>query len=459
MAGIGFVLRKLYRQDNLSGLARAFLHSAFASTGPWLFTVLALGVISIMSEKSVGSDTLSYFRTILIYNFSFSLMLSGPILMIITRYLSDSIYRRDVSNAPGMLFGALALLWGFELVLAGIFYGFVAHLGLGMTISAVINFLLLSGIWLVAVFVSALRNYRLITNAFLAGMVCAAGFCTQLGNLFGAAGMVNGFSLGLAVIMGVLLGSVQADYPYPVKQPFAFLAYFKKFPELALSGFVYNAAIWVDKWIMWFAPEAIHNHGLVVYPNYDSTMFMAYLTTVPAMALFLFHAETRFFEQYMRFYRHIEQHVSLAKIEKNHQTIARSIFGSASNFFLLQGGIAIIGILVAPQIIYFCHGNYLQIGMLRFGILGAFFQVLTLFLLVLFSYFDSRRSNLFIQSIFLGLNTVLTCASIFAGFRFYGFGYFLASFITFIIAAAVMKQYVRNLPYHSFITTNASVMR
>src|ERR1700733_9922596 len=111
MAGIGFVLRKLYRRDDLSGLAGAALHSAFAAAGPWLFTVLALGTIAAIGKQLVGLDVLFDFRVILIYNFSFSLAVSGPVFMIVTRYLSDSIYKRDVSNAPGALFGALLLLW------------------------------------------------------------------------------------------------------------------------------------------------------------------------------------------------------------------------------------------------------------------------------------------------------------------------------------------------------------
>src|ERR1700689_5312468 len=106
MAGIGFVLRKLYKKDDLSGLAAACLHSAFASAGPWLFTVLALGTIAMFSKSLVGLDVLFRFRVILIYNFSFSLVISGPIFMIVTRYLSDKIYCRDVTNAPGFLFGS-----------------------------------------------------------------------------------------------------------------------------------------------------------------------------------------------------------------------------------------------------------------------------------------------------------------------------------------------------------------
>jgi len=210
--------------------------------------------------------------------------------------------------------------------------------------------------------------------------------------------------------------------------------------------------------MMWFAPEAtMMKTRLLIYPFYDSTMFIAYLTTVPAMALFLFNTETHFFEHYSRFYRDIEQKASFARIQRNHTAVMRSIFGSAGHFFILQGSIAFLGTLMAPEIIAFIKGNYLQIGMLRYGLLGAFFQILTLFLLVLLTYFDNRKAVLSIQIFFLVTNALFTWGSIQAGFAYYGFGYFISAFLTFILAAIVLTRYVARLPYHTFITSNMSV--
>jgi polysaccharide biosynthesis protein PelG len=458
MAGIGFVLRKLYRQDNLSGLLGACLHSAFASTGPWLFTVLALGSIGAISKNLVDTEVLFNFRVILIYNFSFSLVLSGPVFMVTTRYLADCIYRRDVSNAPGMLVGALVLLWVSGAIAAAAFYFLYAQLPPLLALSAIINFLLLSTVWQVSIFISALKNYQLITRTFLFGMGIAVIACTAMAQPYGIVGMLNGFSIGIAFIIALLMGNVLAEYPYPITRPFAFVRYFSKYWEIALSGLVFAMAGWVDKWIMWFAPEAAWMaNGLITYPHYDSAMFIAYLTTVPSMAMFLFSTETHFFENYVRYFRDIEYKASFAKIQKNHQLLIRSIFGSAGNFFLLQGSIACLAILMAPEIISYLKGTYMQIGILRYGLLGAFFHVLTLFLLVLLSYFDCRKASLFIQLVFLFTNALFTWGSLQAGFQYYGYGYFISSFITFLLAAVIMTRYVARLPYHTFVTSNASI--
>ena len=194
----------------------------------------------------------------------------------------------------------------------------------------------------------------------------------------------------------------------------------------------------------------------MIYPFYDSAMFLAYLTTIPAMAMFLFNSETQFYEHYVRFYRDIESKASFARIEKNHQAIKQAIFGSAGHFFLLQGSIAILCLVMAPQIISLMHANFLQIGIFRYGLIGALFQVLTMFMLVLLSHFDSQKSALGIQAVFLVTNTVFTWFSMESGFSYYGYGYFLSSLVTFVIAVIIVVQYINRLPYHTFITTNTS---
>jgi len=92
MAGVGFILRKLSKQDNLIGSFQAYLFSALIATGPWLFTIFSLSMITLFAEKFVSIDVLNEFRRIIVYNFAFSLVITSPVFMIVTRYLADSIY-------------------------------------------------------------------------------------------------------------------------------------------------------------------------------------------------------------------------------------------------------------------------------------------------------------------------------------------------------------------------------
>ena len=154
MAGIGFILRKLQRQDNLIGSWAAYLYSAMISTGPWIFTIFALGSISVFAGMFSTKGVLFEFRRIVIYNFAFSLVGTAPIFMVVTRYLSDRIYEKDVEGTPRLLYGGLCVVFGTQLPLGIAFYFFYAKMDDFVALAAVTNFLVISCIWLLMVFIT-----------------------------------------------------------------------------------------------------------------------------------------------------------------------------------------------------------------------------------------------------------------------------------------------------------------
>jgi len=458
MAGIGFVLRKLSKQDNLTGLFQAYVYSALISTGPWMFTIISLGAISYLAGKFTDVETLAEFRRVVIYNFSFSLVFSAPIFMVITRYLADSIYEKNVERTPGILLGGTAFIFATQLPFATLFYFGYANISNGLALSAVINFMLISEIWLLSVFVTALKDYKTVLIAFASGMGFAVASSAFLVDWFNLIGILTSFSLGLTIIASLLIGRIFAEYPYRFKDPFAFVKYFKKYWEVALTGVIYNAASWVDKWIMWFSDEADHSPThLYLYPNYDSAMFLAYLTIVPSMAMFIMSIETNFYEHYLKFYRDIQNGSNFQQIQTNHQRIIKALIASARNFLVIQGSVTVIAILMSAQFFNSFDVNYMQISIYRFGVLGSFFQVLILFINVILSYFDCRQAYLKLQLLFFFSNMIFTLICLHYGFRYYGVGYFLASVTTFIASAIYMFRYILRLPFHTFVTTNASV--
>jgi polysaccharide biosynthesis protein PelG len=460
MAGIGFTLRKLTQKDDLKGVVHAFGSAMMAAAGPWLFTVIALAGITNIYSNFFAMEGLMNFRVIVIYNFAFSLVLSAPVYMVVTRYLADNIHRKNVTNVPSVVVGSMIILYAVMFPVAfGFYFGF-ANLPLSLQLSAVLNLFLISSVWLLGVFLSALKDFNAITWAYGIGMIIAVIVAQILKDVYGDAGMLNGFSIGLAFIVFSLAAKIFSEYAYKYNEPFDVTSYFKKYWQLAVSGLFYNAAIWVDKWIMWFAPESfeIGNTNMRMYPDYDSAMFLAYLTIVPAMAVFVFSVETNFFERYQRFYDNILQHKPLRKILDNQKALIDSVLNSSRNFIIVQATIAFLCIALAPQIFDALNINFTQIGIFRMGVLGAFFHVLLLFEMIILSYFDDRRSVMWLCIFFFAANAILTVLTLTMGFSFYGYGYFLSSMATFILASIVLFTYIKKLPYHAFITSNNSVL-
>ncbi len=459
MAGIGFTLKRLASRDNLLGIFRAYTHATMASSGPWLFAVIALGGITLLFTSALGIETLINFRIVVVYNFGFSLMLAAPVYMVITRYLADCIHRKDVTHTPTVLILSLLLLSALMLPFAVFYYGFYVKLSLAMRLSAMINLFLITPIWLLGVYMTALKDYKSVTRSFGIGMAIAIVLGQLLKDDYGSVGILTGFNIGLTYIAFALIGKILAEYPYKLVKGTKMRLYFHKYWELALGGLFYNAAIWIDKWLMWmYAPEAVTlPSGMTYFPDYDSGMFLSYLTIVPAMAIFIFSIETNFFQRYQRFYYDILEHKPLHTIRENHKKLISTVLNSSRNFLVIQGTITLVSILAAASLFELLRVNYLQIGIFRLGTLGAFFHVLMLFELIILSYFDCRRVTMWIQGIYLLANALLTMVTIDLGFTYYGYGYFLSSLLAFAITSVVLFDHIQKLPYHAFITSNNSL--
>jgi uncharacterized membrane protein len=458
MAGIGFELRRLLRRDDLIGILQGYGHSALAATGPWLITILTLAGITFLGRNQLRHDELQEFRLIVIYNFAFSLVMTGPIVMVATRYLADAIYAKKVDEAPSMMMGYMLIILVIGALTAVPFYLFYARLNRVVALLAIVNFFIVSAIWLISAFLSALKNYADIAKSFAIGALAALGSAALLAGFGSTASMILGFSLGLALALFSLIARVFVEYPYPVISPFRYGKYLKDYWQLALGGLIYNLAIWVDKWVMWFAPQREQlPSGLVMYPDYDSAMFLSYLTIVPSIAAFVMTIETDFFESYLKFYRGVQNHASYSEILRTQEGIIAAILRGARTLTVLQGSICLTIILISPRLFSLLHIDFSQIGMFRIGVLGAFFHTLLLASTIVLSYFDLRTTTLKIHVFFLLTNAFFSYVTMQMGFSYYGFGYFISTLTTFGLAFMALAHHLGRLPYETFVVNNASI--
>jgi uncharacterized membrane protein len=269
--------------------------------------------------------------------------------------------------------------------------------------------------------------------------------------------MLTGYNIGLTIIVFLLAARVFAEYPYQLTGHFSTRPFWRKYGELALAGIFFHAAFWVDKWIMWFAPEASTPAShMPVFAAYDAAMLIASLTMLPALALFVLSIESNFFSHYRRFYTQIMKHAPLRRIRRLHAAVANTIFESTRNLVILQGVVAFLVLMLAPQIVDTLNLTTLSISILRLGVLGCFFQALTLLMILMLSYFDCRRAILAIGAVYLVANTLFTLLFLQLGMDYYGYGFFLASAISFFIAATILFSHVYQLPYHAFVNGRRS---
>lgn len=458
MAGIGFTLRKLTSRGDLLSQGQACLHAAISTSGGWLLTIVALAIVGRLGASSARVDEVITFRLIVVNNFAFSLVLTGPLTMVLTRYLADQIFARTVAGVPGMVIGGLIIALGVSLPLAVPYYVWYLDLPPGTTVAAVLGFGLVTIIWVVGVFLSTLKEYGAVTRAFGVGLVIAVFGVWVVGPDAGAGAMLAAFNVGLGYIGFTLIGRLFAEFPFAVHRPFAFLPYFRTKWPLAASGAAYYLGIWVDKWVMWVGPDRVTlPSGLVSYPDYDSALFLACLSVVPAMAVFVVHLETRFFEVYHRFYGEIGAHASLDRIRDNHEALVDVLRTGARQLIAPQIVLAIGLMLLAPVLFSALDIPYGQLGIFRIATLGAVFQLFFLLLTIVLSYLDLTRVALRLHVLFFAVNGLATAVTLHLGFQYYGYGYFLAAVVAFAAASVATLRSLDDLTYHAFVTGNTSL--
>ncbi|MEA3393662.1 MAG: exopolysaccharide Pel transporter PelG, partial [Pseudomonadota bacterium] len=109
MAGIGFELRKLLNKRSYAGVLQAYAYAGLISSGPMVLSIVGMVLISVLSFGVVIPHILiSQFQITVTYIYFSSLILTGPVQLSFTRFISDRLYVKDeaavLPNFNGLLF-------------------------------------------------------------------------------------------------------------------------------------------------------------------------------------------------------------------------------------------------------------------------------------------------------------------------------------------------------------------
>lgn len=451
MAGIGFRLQKLLSEDSYSASLRAYAYSALIAAGPFLLTVLVICLVQWAAFDRLSADERSYLQALITCAYAFSLLAVGPFHLVVTRWAADEYYRgrtRDFTGAFVSCFAASALV---SLPAALLWLR-----GLSAPPQAKAATLLLGlcalGTWIALVFLSAAKDYKSIARAFLAGAALSAGAAALLGGRTGMGGYLAGFACGQALTLLILAAAVVREFGRGRALEIEWLRYFARHPRLAAIGFLYNAGIWADKVVFWLSAEGRElDRGLRYAPVYDSPMFFAYLSVLPALAYFLFRMETDFFLRYQAYYGAIQAQEPLSTLEERRRSITEGLAESITDLLVLQGAVSGAVLLQVPRIVEFLRMDPLQMGVLRIGLFAAFLQAAFLIVLNLLMYFDLQKDALRSAALFFLANAGLTWASLRGDMAAYGYGYALACLLALGTAFYLLNERLGMLHYWTFM--------
>ena len=264
-----------------------------------------------------------------------------------------------------------------------------------MAASGLASAQVVSALWVALAVCGAVRDYLHISFAFATGLALGTGLAI-LATLcrLGPGAMVAGVACGFLVIFLWLSVRFLATFPEPCTDlrvaGAAMAARLRASPALAVGALASTLGTWADKWIVWTGSfgERV-SAGLVHAPLYDSPMFVASLTIIPALALFVTSLETSFFEGYHAYFRSIEQHATLRQIHGHVAAIEAETRRILAGIMTIQFALCVVVILTAPALVQTFQLQFRQIDVLRMGSVGALFHFLFIVCSTIIAFFDA----------------------------------------------------------------------
>ncbi len=453
MAGIGFGLRARLDDDSFTSTFSAYGYAGIIGAGPWVLSILGVMLVGVLAVLGgVGHAEIERFTTSVTWLMASSLILTGPLQLVFTRWVADRTWEgRDAVVNPNLL-GALTLVSAASLGIGTLLALALFDEPLAYELLMVANLAALSNVWIVVIFAAGLRRFGLVLGAFALGYASMIGACWWL-LPHGLPGLLTGLLLGHAVLLFALLAAVVPMHPLRAAPAAAFLRRDAVFPSLVAVGLGYNLGIWVDKLLFWFHPATSH---AVVGPLrgsliYDLPIFLAYLAVIPGMAVFVLRIETDFAEAHGRFYEAVRGGSTLAEIESRGDRMVRAVRDGLFQICRVQGATVLAMVLLGPRIVAWLGISPGHVQLYYIDLVGVAAQVLVLAVLNVLFYLDRRDDALALVALMLGSNALLTWATLELGPSWYGYGFGVAMALTAFAGLALLSRRLDRIELATFM--------
>ncbi len=434
MAGIGFELYRILHRGTLSSILKAFFLGIVIVAGPWILSVISIYLIQKFAFTAI-SENPALFTVTIVYVYAFSLFLFGGIHYIFSRYIADMLYIEDHESIPPALISIVLVTITISTLISSIFiylndFSFVRNETLYVG-SLVFLFAIINILWIMLIYVALLKEYNKIFFTYLTGTLVSIGGVFFLGENYGVAGALFGYSTGQFLIILVLfLISLRS---YPVKKFSVntdMFKYFFEFKYLFFMGLFFNMAIWADKILYWFI-NGVNIHGTLFYYfiQYDIPVFLAYITMIPGLVYFLVVSETIFHRKYLDFVKNLlSDTIREMNMRKDAMLSALKKGGSGLVLFQLVWTAALI--LNIDSVLEFMGYAHINKTIMIILLVAVFFHMCALVLQIYLLYLELRKEALLAAFIYLLGNSIFTLTSILYLHLVPGTSYLAASLIS-----------------------------
>ncbi len=454
MAGIGFEIKKILRRDSYLAMFSAYAYAGIIGSGPWVLSILGVLIIGLFSLGVVLPHVLiTQFQVTITHLIAMSLILTGFLQLGFTRYIADRLFEKNTDAILPNFIGAIFIttlisgLIGMALAL----FAFPEQDAV-YRLLLIANFVVLCNIWIATIFLSGMKNYKAILVLYTIGYGFAVVAAIILRS-FGLNGLLSGMLLGHFTLMSGMMLLIIRSYPSNHFIEFDFLRKKRMFASLIWTGFFFNLGVWIDKYIFWYTPSTgksvigVFNASLI----YDLPIFLAYLSIIPGMAVFLVRMETDFVGFYQKFYDAVRDGGTLDYIEEMRDEMVETARQGIFEIIKIQAMAVLIVFVAAPALLKIIGISQYYLSLLYVDVVAAGLQVVFLGIMNVLFYLDKRVIALILTALFAALNLVFSLLSIQLGANWYGYGFAVSLLITVVVGLYWLDRKLAILEYETFM--------
>lgn len=410
MAGIGFELKKIYGKNTLASGLWGTLYATMLTIGPTILSAMLMLVLNTLLSRS-GFTVLEgrFFISSVTYAFLISLLVTSFFSTPVSRYIADCIYLGKDSDIFPSAFGVLAFttaISGIIMLLLCVGVYFYGQGQVPMSLLAAYYFLgvLVTDAYTLMNYASALKHYRTLTFGFILGLLLSVGMyflCSVWLEVSGITSAYIALSSCFSVVIFSLLLQCVRDFGTPRGRYFAFLAYFRQYPVLAIGNLAYMLGLYGPTLIYWHFSEIGEQVSIFhTAPSFDMAMFFAFAVNIPSLVIFVVKVETAFYEKFVVYVSALNNG-TLHMLEKERNVMTRVLLQEL--FFVYEVQLIITVVLVCLVSVFFPYLGA-SIHMLHMFVmlsLGLCTVLCMYFTIVMFYYFSDYDGACISSLVFL----------------------------------------------------------
>jgi uncharacterized membrane protein len=453
LAGIGFELRRLMRQDSLTNIVRSYGYAGIVGSGPWVSSIASMLVVGAANGglSDAHRPVVAFLHAVTCLTAA-SLVVTGPLQFLFTRFVADRLFEERPGEVLPNTLGALTVTTLGSGLVAGLALPWLDGVSTTARLLMLPAFVLACDAWLLVALMTGLKAYGRVLAAFAGANVVGAGASLALAR-FGLEGLLAGWLAGQSLLTFGLLANVTREYTAARLVAYDFLSPRLAKYDLAAAGLLWNAGIWADKVLFWMHPATSAavlgplRHSVV----YDLPAFLAYLTVVPGMSVFLMRMETDFAEQFHAYFAAVRGGGGLGDLRDAKEGMVRAVRMGLWDIAKVQGLTVVVALASGGALLAALGLPAIYRPLLNVDLAAVALQVVLLALVGVLFHLDKRRGALAVVALFAAANALLTAWSLRLGPEFYGYGTAVAALLSSLPALVLVDRALARLEFDTFM--------